>query len=790
MMNVSDFEQAGIELYVTEKGNLKYSAPKGWVTKELVGLLRLNKMVLIEELVSQGRLLQPKVTGVTDQPKSVLDVTCRNNTKSDGSDGCDGYNQISIEEKYINNRAVEEGVYSFPYRKSVQTPHTRHIHHSDNNINDLTRHSTHHHPSPSVTPHSLPTNAPEQTGALLGDSRLSETNGSVTLGPQTPSYQMEQPTTSKEILDSAGFAVRYIYEPVLVEGALKDLMKADMLGLDIETAKLIKYSDQKTAGLAPHLSRIRLVQMCNDKTVYVFDLDSIELQSLAPVFKHPMVAHNSVFETKHLTLAGLEFENINCTMLMANALDGSLPKLVDLAKAWLEWEIPKQLQTSDWSVKDLSSEQVAYAALDAVAAFRLYGLLYEELNNNNVFVVYDLMRRAIKSIVQLELNGIHFNQEAHKKLITGWEAEKRVVEEDVRQLFGPDLNPASSSQLSSWLKENLDEETLKKWPRTKTGRLGTGADALNNFPDQPLIKPLRKYKEVSKLLSTYGTKYATHVNPETGRIHANFILGKARTGRMSCTLPNLQNMPRGKDFRSLFCAPPGKVLLVADYSQIELRVAAIVSQDDIMLEAYENGLDLHKKTASEISGVPFDEVTGDQRRAAKPINFGLLYGQGAPGLVRQAKVDYGVYMSVQEARKAKSAFFRTYKMLRRWQKKTARLSKRENRIITPGGRVRDFRKEKKGYRYTKALNTPIQGGAAEVLMAALAVLQNHLKDIDAKLVNTIHDEIVLEVASEHSDKAAIALEAAMTEGMLTIFPTACVKNLVDVNTGPNWAEAK
>ena len=183
-------------------------------------------------------------------------------------------------------------------------------------------------------------------------------------------------------------------------------------------------------------------------------------------------------------------------------------------------------------------------------------------------------------------------------------------------------------------------------------------------------------------------------------------------------------------------------------------------------------------------------MTKEQRQAAKAINFGLLYGQGHRGLARYASANYGVSMSVQEARKARTAFFRTYKGLAWWQQKTGRLSKRGNIIATPGGRVRDFKMEKNGYRYTEALNTPIQGGAAEVLMAALGVLQKHLKGIDAKLVNTVHDEIVLEVVLEHSHKAVVALGAAMTEGMLTIFPKASIKNLVDVNTGPSWAEAK
>ena len=427
----------------------------------------------------------------------------------------------------------------------------------------------------------------------------------------------------------------------------------------------------------------------------------------------------------------------------------------------------------------------------SVAAFRLYGALREELNKKKVFHVYDLMLRATKAIVRLELNGVDFNLEAHKKLIIEWEMEKKAVEEDLRQVIGPDLNSASGAQISSWLKENLDQKTLRRWPRTeKTGQLKTGAGVLNDFADQPLVKPLRKYKEVSKLLSTYGTKYAAHVNPRTGRIHANFRLGGTKTGRLSCNSPNIQNPPRNKDFRALFCAPSGKALLVGDYSQIELRVAALVSDDEVMMEAYENGLDLHKKTASEISGVPFDEVTKEQRQAAKAINFGLLYGQGYRGLARYAGANYGVDMSEQEALKAKTAFFRTYKKLARWQKKVGRSSELENRVITPAGRVRDFGKEKNGYRYTEALNTPIQGGAAEVLLAALGALEKHLKGVDAKLVNIVHDEIVMEVALDHSHKAVIALEAAMTEGMLTIFPKASIKNLVDVNTGLNWAEEK
>jgi DNA polymerase-1 len=344
--------------------------------------------------------------------------------------------------------------------------------------------------------------------------------------------------------------------------------------------------------------------------------------------------------------------------------------------------------------------------------------------------------------------------------------------------------------LSQWLYENLDSETLSNWPRTEKGQLKTGANVLANFPDHPLVKPLIKYKEVGKLLSSFGMKFAEHLNPETKRIHASYMLGGTATGRLSCSSPNMQNLPRNKDFRALFCAPPGRVIMVADYNQIELRIAALVSEDQAMLEAYEQGQDLHRKTAAEISGIAFDKVTKEQRQAAKAINFGLLFGQGHKGLARYAKSKYDVDMTPFEAKSAKRSFFRTYSGFARWQKKTAKLAKIEMQVSTPGGRVRDFTQSKKEYRYTEALNTPIQGAAAEVLLAALAKLEDYLAGLDAKLVNIIHDELVLEAAEDDVANVLIAVENAMVEGMLAIFPEASTKKLVEINTGANWAEAK
>ena len=440
----------------------------------------------------------------------------------------------------------------------------------------------------------------------------------------------------------------------------------------------------------------------------------------------------------------------------------------------------------------LSSEQIAYAALDAVVVLKLHQIQLEALAKENRNLVYALMRDAQKAIAKLELNGIYFDATAHAALMERWKIEKEAAEVELRKTIGSAINPNSSKQLSKWFRENLDGNLLLDWPRTEKGQLKTDKNTLVLFSDHPLVQPLLKYKECSTRLSTYGENFRSHIHPITGRIHPNLRLGKAKTGRMSCESPNLQNSPREREYRALFCSPPGRVLVIADYGQIELRVAALVSGDRAMLEAYALGVDLHRKTAAAIARIPLDQVTKEQRQAAKAVNFGLLYGQGAEGLARYAKITYGVNMTLEEAEKARNAFFATYPDLWKWQRRSSTRAEQEMKVTTPGGRVRDFRKESKGYRYTESLNTPIQGGAAEVLLAALARLDRSIEEekIDAKLVNVVHDEIILEVVEADADRAKKLLETAMVKGMQEVFPNACTKDLVEAHIGKNWAEAK
>ena len=594
-------------------------------------------------------------------------------------------------------------------------------------------------------------------------------------------------TTAEEILRRHNISTRHIMDrPQAVEAVACILLTFDgILGIDIETSKMPSFSNHEKAGLDPHLSRIRLIQVYTGSDIYVFDIYATGLEPLAPIFSLPMVAHNAVFELKHLIHAGIPPPDIDCTMLMANAISGRLPSLEDLVKERFGLSISKAPQNSDWDAPVLSEEQLDYAALDAVLTLWLYTNMAGNMKTDQM-QVYQLMKEAQTAVAKLELNGFCFDVVGHVELMADWTEKLERAEQDTRRLLGSEINLSSPKQIATWLDNHLDTSIKTTWPRTASGQLSTDADTLAQYSDHPLVTPLLRYRETGKLLSTYGESFSAHVNPLTGRIHANFRIGGAATGRFTCSSPNIQNPPRDKSFRSLFTAAPGKILVIADYNQIELRVAALLSKDSVLLATFEKGEDLHRKTASALTGIPMNTVTKEQRQMAKAVNFGLLYGQRAKGLRQYAKSAYGVNMTEQQAISARRSFFNSYSGLAAWQRNHGGLTY----AFTPSGRYRNLTTSNGTIRYTEAINTPIQGGAAEVLLAALSILDRQLDGLDAKLVNIVHDEVVVETSPDSLVQSIEAVEKSMIQGMLAIFPNASTKNLVEVKIGGSWGEGK
>ena len=569
------------------------------------------------------------------------------------------------------------------------------------------------------------------------------------------------------------------------------LANQKVLGVDIETAPLPAFEGDKRAGLCPYKSQIRLVSVAQqDGAAFVFDMGKVTPAALHPLASVPWVAHNAVFEWRHFTHNGYTLpERLHDTQLMGRPLYHEILSLNNLSKAVTGQELDKELQVSNWG-GELSQAQLEYAANDAVVTLQLSANLLPRLNKAGQRPLYDLYRQTVPVVGQQMLGGVYLDWEQHHRLYEQWLQDRDLLKLQLDNLLAG-VNPRSAKQLSGWLADNLPSAVAKKWPRTATGNLSSAADSLGLHANLPMVQPLLRYKAAEKLIGTYGKGYERHRNEVTGRLHPDYLIAGTAGGRFACRNPNVQNPPRSADIRALFCAEPGRVLVAADFGQIELRVAALLSQDARMLAAYANGEDLHRVTAAAVSGVPLGQVTAEQRQAAKAINFGNLYQQRPAGLSRYAQSSYGVAMSVQQAATAQQAFFRAYPDLYRWQMVQIQNARIYRKVHTQLGLVRDF-DYRCGYEAAEACNHPIQGSAGEILLASMVQLPDQLKGLDAMLVNHVHDEIILSVADNDKEAAAVALEQAMIQGFLDVFPNgeALLPGLVEVKTGANWAETK
>lgn len=584
-----------------------------------------------------------------------------------------------------------------------------------------------------------------------------------------------------------------------------------LFGLDIETAKIPTYQNHDKAGLDPHLSTIRLIQIYHPglNKIFIFDESSDACREF--LSEQKFIAHNAIFEIKHFLNKGIEIDCI-CSMILGMFVENAEHSpfepaddeqearykptkgfgLASLVQKYLGKVVPKALQVSDWNAKELSTEQLTYAALDAVLTYKLGKHLYPIMAEWKMKKAFKMYKEMQYVIAEMELNGMGFDKKAHDELIDTWKQSKLEAESECYDYFGA-TNMRSPKQLHEWVEKNVDDKLKKVWPRSeKTKNFSFNKQGLLAIQNRhPAIEKYMEYKKYATLLSTFGQSLQDQINPKTNRIHCSFSLGHTRTGRLSSREPNLQNMPaRGDSFRHIFVAGPGNVLVVADFSQIEIRVAGELSRDPEIRGAYERGEDLHKAIVSDLEGKPVEEVTKDERQLGKAINFGLQFGMGARKLAFYAATSYGVEMSESDSERAYTAYHKRFNVYSSWCDMQRNNSRRSGFCRTPMGKVR---KLAEGEEYTKAVNTPVQGGAAEVSYAALIELRKRLKDTNSgvKILNTVHDEIILECPKPLADYSAKVLKDSMVAGMAKIFPeTPGLQNLVEVNSGLSWAAAK
>ena len=537
-----------------------------------------------------------------------------------------------------------------------------------------------------------------------------------------------------------------------------------------EVTKLLKNAssvgvDTETTALSPRDGKVRLLQLAIGEDTFVIDVFKVrDLSPLKEALENgPVKAlHNVKFDYQFLLAGhGIRLSPTFDTMLAAQLLDGGEQgasyALEAVAERYLEEKVDKSARREDWS-GDLSERQLEYAARDAAILLPLRGRLAEALEAEELGRISKIEFSAVAPIAEMELAGIKLDVERWKELekTVRDRRDRAALELDSHfpepegmlplEGLGPRLNLNSPQQiLNAFRSLGIDLPDTKVWTLLKV--------------DHPAAKALLRYRELQKKLGTYLETYPGFIHPETGRIHANFLQCRVPTGRLACTNPNVQQIPHEDEFRRCFVAEQDNTLVIADYSQIELRILAEVSGDPAFVDAFQRGDDLHRVTAASMYGVAMEEVTKEQRSDAKRINFGLMYGRGAKSLSAQLGTDE------ERGRELIDEYFANYPKVQRFLQSTANKASRDRTLRTLAGRVRKFGRnsgvDDKGAMRREAMNFPIQGSSADIAKLALVYINQDLQDLDARLINSIHDEFVVECAEESAGEVSEKMREAM-----------------------------
>jgi DNA polymerase I len=555
---------------------------------------------------------------------------------------------------------------------------------------------------------------------------------------------MEERTTSYRLVTDA-------QELLDIAETLSD---AEAIGADLETT-----------GLSPRDGKTRLLQLATPEETFVIDAFAVgDLSPLKGVLEGGPVKifHNAKFDYQFLKKEHeISLSPIFDTMLATQLLDGgeygASYALEAVAERYLDEEVDKSERRADWS-GELSRVQLEYAARDAMILLPLRERLAEKLEEEELGYISKVEFGAVAAISEMELAGIKLDVARWKKLEQTVRERRDRAAEHLESFFPP---PEGMLPL-----EGLGPRLNLNSPKQITDAFGTLGIELPDTKvwtllkiDHPAARALLEYRELQKKLGTYLETYPSFVHPKTGRIHANFLQCRVPTGRLACTNPNIQQIPHEDEFRRCFVAEEGHTLVIADYSQIELRILAEVSDDPAFVEAFQKGEDLHRVTAATMYDVPMNEVTKDQRSAAKRINFGLMYGRGARSLSAQLGTDE------ERGRQLIDEYFANYPKVQRFLQRTANRAVRDRELRTLAGRVRKFGNapvaDDRGAMRREAMNYPIQGASADIAKLALGYVREELEGLDARLINCIHDEFVAECAEDISGEVSEMTRQAM-----------------------------
>ncbi|WP_111641510.1 DNA polymerase I [Marinimicrobium alkaliphilum] len=603
-------------------------------------------------------------------------------------------------------------------------------------------------------------------------------------------------------------AVEANYDTVTTEAAfddwLKRLEKADLIALDTETTSLqAMAADLVGISVAVAPGEAAYIPLGHDYMGAPEQLSKEKvLAALKPLLEDPQkpkVGQNLKYDRNVLRGCGIELKGIAFdTMLESYVLNPTVSRhnMDDLALRHLDYTTTHYQDIAGKGAKQLTFNQISlevaapYAAEDADITLRLHRHLWPELEQVEPLrhVFQDLEMPLVPVLADIERNGALVDAKRlgeHSRQLGDRLTE---LEREAYEIAGREFNLGSTKQLGEIL---FDEQQLPVLKKTPKGKPSTAEEVLQELAlDYPLPKVLMEYRGLSKLKSTYTDKLPQMINPRTGRIHTSYHQAVTATGRLSSSDPNLQNIPirteEGRKIRQAFVAPEGYKVVAADYSQIELRIMAHLSEDKGLLKAFDEGLDVHKATAAEVFGVDLEQVTGDMRRSAKAINFGLIYGMSAFGLAKQ------LHLGRKEAQEYIDRYFERYPGVKKYMDDTRALAHDKGYVQTLMGRrlyLPEINARNGALRQAAertAINAPMQGTAADIIKTAMIDVHQWLQapERDARIIMQVHDELVLEVAEGQLDEICKGVESRMSAAAKLKVPL-----LVEAGVGDSWDEA-
>lgn len=575
--------------------------------------------------------------------------------------------------------------------------------------------------------------------------------------------------------------------------AVSELSRAERVGFDTETTEL-----------DPYAGDLRLVQLSDGRNTKVIDLWAFggpeatrtdprlaPLRRLLADRTITKVAHNAKFDAKwvrhHL---GCEadgfFDSYLASQLIAAGDGERRHSLADATHHFLGIEMDKSMQLSDWSTSELSRTQLEYAARDAAIMLQLRDQMATQIETDELGRVTELEFDCLAPIAQMELNGFYLDEDR-------WQANLDKVSA---------AQASAADQLQEMLSSGVSQASLFGRAEINLESPAQVADALINLgvpmPDStrawqlqplaetyPVVAKLLEYRAAAKSMNSFGERMFEMIEPETGRLHADFRQIGAPTGRFSCSNPNLQQIPHDPSYRGCFTAPPGRKLVIADYSQIELRILADFCGDERFIDAFASGADFHASAAAQMFGVDPASVTEDQRSFAKRLNFGIVYGIGASRFASMT----GLTQSVAED--TMRQYFGTFRKLDEYIRNESKRILAERNVRTASGRLLRLRFDENDRQQASAarrygINMPIQGTSADILKRALRLLHDKIAGTSTQLVNIVHDEILIECDAGEPEAAAAMLEGAMRQAGEEYVKKVPIR--VDVRIGDDWAK--